>query len=713
MKKISYILFSLIVLFSAGCQHNDIMKADEEQSEVKGEVRVRFSTDIPEYKTVTTRANGGVDDMYLLVFDDNGNFIARRQATLSNQTTSSGKFEATLPSSTNPRTVHFISNFDWTGLNDNMIMGANEASVVALLNTTDHVFWARHELANGISETSFNGVTIPMLRNFAKITVENSATGFVYEGFTIHKSPTSGTVAPFNTTTAQFAEHSVIEPLGLTLADAQVGNISIGEKYLFERKNKSASTITTVIVKGKFQGGSSTYYKIDLIDANRVRYDLERNHHFKVIIENVQKDGFSNFNDALQGASHNNTILDPVIEKYPIISDGTSKLEVEKTLVILNNSGQDMSVWVKYFPNASSSTVNNSGLNVSLVDNDGGALVDGSLSFNPSTGVITATASSSIPGNIGTALIMVSQGELARTIRVILQPPYSFSPITINNANPAYLNNAQNTNASLRFTIPSDVPEELFPLPINIYTNGLYPASSGLQMFVEQGVIRYVYTATSTGVQTVGFKTNNTGVGEIVSLNANYFEDGSVSYSTSGVSYFGTIRYGGTNVPANANVSSSHGTISVTSPGNYSFVPPTSGANNTQVTITYDMVSGGYTERYQATTTLGALKTTGTALNLTMKEYVFKGDVKYRGGFLGGYIDVPNNATVSVSQLITGSTFVVSPAGKYTFTIPASSSPNMNANRTFSYTTTGLGGRTYSVSRSLNDLKTNPNLNLN
>lgn len=708
MKKISYILFSLIVLFSAGCQHNEFMMADEEQSEVKGEVRVRFSTDIPEYKTVTTRANGGVDDMYLLVFDDNGNFIARRQATLSNQTTSSGTFEATLPSSDNPRTVHFISNFDWTGLNDNMIMGSNEASVVALLNTTDHVFWARHELANGISETSFNGVIIPMLRNYAKITVENSASDFVYEGFTIHKSPTSGTVAPFNTTTAQFAEHSIIEPLGLTLADAQVGNISTNEKYLFERKNKSASTITTVIVKGKFQGGSSTYYKIDLIDANRVRYDLERNHHFKVIIENVQKDGFSNFNDALQGASHNNTILDPVIEKYPIISDGTSKLEVERTLVILNNSGQGMSVWAKYFPNASNNTVDNTGLNVSLVDNDG-ALANGSLSFNASTGVITATAATLVPGSSGTALIMVSKGELARTIRVILQPAYSFLPVTINNANPSYLSNAQNTNASLQFTIPSDVPEELFPLPINIYTNGLYPASSGLQMFVEQGVIRYLYTATSTGVQTVGFKTNNTGVGEIVSLNANYFEDGSVIYSTSGTSYYGSIRYGGANVPANANVSSSHGTISVTSPGNYSFVPPASGGNNTQVTITYDMVSGGYTERYQATTTLGVLKTSGTALNLTMKEYVFKGDITYYRAILGNS-NVPNNATVAVSQSISGSTFDVSPAGKYTFTIPASSNPNMNANRTFSYT---RSGSTYSVSRSLNNLKTSPNLNLN
>ncbi len=72
----------------------------------------------------------------------------------------------------------------------------------------------------------------------------------------------------------------------------------------------------------------------------------------------MTKEGYTSFTDALEGASHNNTALDPIIEKYPIISDGVSKLQVEKTLIIITEPNKPISVWANYYPDLNSNTIN-------------------------------------------------------------------------------------------------------------------------------------------------------------------------------------------------------------------------------------------------------------------------------------------------------------------------------------------------------------------
>lgn len=525
MSKIIKAISLICLIIIAGCSQDVIIIPDQQIQEGE-EVAVSFNTIIPEFKTVVTRANGGVNDMYVLVFDENGNYIARRQATLSNQTETGGTFIVQLPSSSNSRIVHFISNYDWSGFND--IAGLNEATVVALLSTSNTTFWSRVELENGISSTSFSGLTVNLLRNQAKISVVNEADELTFNGFTIHNKPSKGSVAQYSSTTG-FEEGVITEPLDMTLIPAQSSDISTDEKYLFERKNAYATDITTVIVRGNYNG-QQYYYKIDLIDSEKNRYDIERNYHYIVKIKTVTRAGYTSFNDALEGASHNNTALDPIIEKYPIISDGISKLEVEKTLVILTKPNQQFSVWAKYFPEISNTSFNNSGVSVTLQSGNT-SIVEGSLNFNPTTGNITATGLSQIPEETGNARIVVSKGDLARTIRVVLRTPFSFSPVTINDQNPGLVADGQSSQATLKFNIPDDFPDDLFPLPIRIYTNGLYPASTGLEMVVEGSQIHYIYRATQRGIQTINFKTNKSGNAETVAIKADYFADGSIAYN--------------------------------------------------------------------------------------------------------------------------------------------------------------------------------------
>ena len=611
------LLFCMIVV--ASCSR-DAITIPEQHVQEGEEILVSFTASIPEFKRVITRANGGVNDMYLLVFDENGNYIAKRQATLSNQTETGGTFTAQLPSSSNKRIVHFISNYDWTGFSDTG--GLNEASVVALLSTDNVTFWSRVELNSGISSTCFEGINVELLRNQAKISVINEAAELTYNGFTIHNTPTKGSVAPYSLATG-FAIGTLIEPLDITLNTALLSDITNDEKYLFERKNASATEITTVIIKGIYED-QEYFYKIDLIDADKNRYDIERNYHYIVKIKTVTRSGYINFNDALEGASHNNTALDPIIEKYPIISDGISKLEVEKTLVILTKPNQQFSVWAKFYPEISNDTFDNTGVTVSI--QPGNTSFDGSsLNFNSSTGTITATGLGQLPEESGNARIVVTKGDLARTIRVVLRKPFTFDPVTINNLSPAGLPSGQSQNATLRFHIPDDFPEDLFPLPIKIYTQGLYAAATGLEMLVEGDQIHYIYRATQSGEQTVEFKTNKSNNEEVVALKADYFADGMILYHPNTIKINGTIQYNRryyswlswrnewSNVSNNATVTISGitGASIVVSPtGQYTFTVPYT-TDNPNITFTYSN-SG---ETYIQQISLSDLKT-NTAIRL-------------------------------------------------------------------------------------------------
>lgn len=708
-------LICLIII--AGCSQDVIIIPDQQIQEGE-EVAVSFNTIIPEFKTVVTRANGGVNDMYVLVFDENGNYIARRQATLSNQTETGGTFIVQLPSSSNSRIVHFISNYDWSGFND--IAGLNEATVVALLSTSSTTFWSRVELENGISSTSFSGLTVSLLRNQAKISVVNEADELTFNGFTIHNKPSKGSVAQYSSTTG-FEEGVITEPLDMTLIPAQSSDISTDEKYLFERKNAYATDITTVIVRGNYNG-QQYYYKIDLIDLEKNRYDIERNYHYIVKIKTVTRAGYTSFNDALEGASHNNTALDPIIEKYPIISDGISKLEVEKTLVILTKPNQQFSVWAKYFPEIDSETVDNSGVTVSIQSGNT-SIVGSSLNFDSNTGVISATGLGQLPLEQGEARIIVTKGDLARTIRVVLRTPFSFDPITINNQNPGLIPDDQSSDATLKFNIPNDFPDDLFPLLIEIHTQGLYPAATGLEMVVESGQIHYIYRATQRGEQTINFKTNRSDNSETVTLKADYFADGAVSYSRITV-FQGNITYGNNNnIPNNATVTASTGSITIPSTGIYSYAPPSNYNVDTQVNLEYvnevaSNTSGGswfdpginqsFHEYYSATSTIGHMYDNGD-LNLVIDRFIVTGRIRYTTSTNNNYNNlqnVPNGATLTVAGTA-GANGVMLSAQRYQLNIPGTAADNATIRVTYR-----TSGTDYYVDTTVGALRSNQYMQL-
>jgi hypothetical protein len=367
-------------------------------------------------------------------------------------------------------------------------------------------------------------------------------------------------------------------------------------------------------------------------------------------------------------------------------------------LVILTKPNQQFSVWAKYFPEISNTTFNNSGVSVTLQSGNT-SIVGGSLNFNPTTGNITATGLSQIPEEPGNARIVVSKGDLARTIRVVLRTPFSFSPVTINDQNPGLVADGQSSQATLKFNIPDDFPDDLFPLPIRIYTNGLYPAAAGLEMVVEGSQIHYIYRATQKGIQTINFKTNKSGNAETLSIKADYFADGAIAYN-SFIVFKGNIKYGSNNnVPNTATVTASTGSITIPSTGIYSYAPPSNYNVDTQVNLEYvnqvaSNTSGGgwfdpginqsFHEYYSATSTIGHMYDNGD-LNLVIDRFIVTGRIRYTTSTNNNYNNlqnVPNGATLTVAGTA-GANGVMLSAQRYQLTIPGTASNNSTIRVTY------------------------------
>lgn len=227
MKRIyTYILVMLSMCVA--CQRVDLPEeilVENPIGVVGKKVQVEFST--AELLNVETKAiidpSVGIHTMHLVLFDENGMLVEVCEATLhadsDHDDHASGRFyTVTLTTTDKPRIVHFIANCPV----DQIIYG-HEASVIGNMyvdkNDSEHrteyetSYWARIEVPYILVEektendkvvTSLHNTIInkfrhvPLLRNYAEITVTNLDPNFQFDGYTIYNVIDRGTIAPYN-----------------------------------------------------------------------------------------------------------------------------------------------------------------------------------------------------------------------------------------------------------------------------------------------------------------------------------------------------------------------------------------------------------------------------------------------------------------------------------------------------------------------------------
>lgn len=456
------LLAALGLVFS--CQRVELPEEDvvtSPEEGVFGKATISFSAmlpSIPQTKamgdTPLGSANNDIKSMHLVIFDQNGMLVETCEATLAETSDThkdvpTGKqdedgnditvdhlyeteFTVTVTMTDQPRIIHFIANCPV----DQVIYG-HETSVIGNMyvekdndaGTPETAYWARVEVSDLIIEDTETNTPhfknedvanafrcVPMLRNFAQITVTNAANidagdhTFVYEGFTLYNTVDIGTVAPYNSKSGEF--QSFINPNtglkykypdlmeltypyeGHALAAAELNQAlevnpeyansnndelkykwyTSGESfYMYERKisvktdeesmwNESPPHL---IIKGKFDG-KTTYYKVDLVykiiedgDAREIKYyNIFRNFKYQFTITKVEAKGYDSVEEAIRGATSNNLAGSSTTSKFTNISDKSGRLWVSYTSKILVTD-EDITLYYRYEPELGSGNFNN------------------------------------------------------------------------------------------------------------------------------------------------------------------------------------------------------------------------------------------------------------------------------------------------------------------------------------------------------------------
>lgn len=397
MKRILYILLSLLWMVSC----NEEVMQSPVVSETGDKVTYTLSLSVPEAQQVIGRALGEWNmasaesvPLQLVVFDANQFFVEAVDAVYQSNNGEEVFFQATLSATEEKRIVHFILNSPKAS---SAYPFGMEHELIGQLTTDNQIpaYWQRLEFPNGTAvygkdENGFVTVSasteaqsrmtkIPMIRNFAKITVESKDDNFTLKEFTVINTWDRGTVAPYNQTggTGAFTSFHTENNTGRTYAaitgegyegatptDAVLMNAEAGSAtfispsvpfYMYERRNTYDNTNPTptsfMLVKGTY-AGEDYYYKIDLIyekfnsSGQMQYYNVLRNFHYHVIINGVNGYGYETAEEAANRVANNNLSNSIDIRDFTnIAATVDNRLFVSYTDTTLVNTGM---IQVKY-----------------------------------------------------------------------------------------------------------------------------------------------------------------------------------------------------------------------------------------------------------------------------------------------------------------------------------------------------------------------------
>ena len=341
---VKYIFIVLCLLVS--CQRAELedTSSDVPKDETSlGKATISFSVNVP-VPEVSTKAMGDnpiddIENLYLIVFDENGYFVEACEAELvgDSDTThvedetnlehkNERNYTVTLSLTDQKRIIHFIANCP-----ADQIRYGNEYEVISNMYVTkgqaiETAYWYRVQVpyillkdnnVNLKDEIREKLTCVPLLRNYTQITVKRG-TGltddeFKLESFAVYNTINVGTVAPYNKSGQTFQMFYDADGLytydellelgyeGHALARATLDNTLVDESpantdfidpeapfYMYERKisvhtseeDKWDESPAHIIIKGKYnKSETSTYYKLDLVRKVGTGTDIDNQYY--------------------------------------------------------------------------------------------------------------------------------------------------------------------------------------------------------------------------------------------------------------------------------------------------------------------------------------------------------------------------------------------------------------------------------------------------
>ena len=522
------------------------------------EVTLSMSVTVPGME-VATRAlgeygytDGSHPSLWVVVFDEQGYLVEYAKA--SGQESLGGKnenyktkFQVVLHATSEPRILHFIANY----AKDLLLTPGHESSVIGGMTVNkgadnEDVYWQRKVLPGGINNNetyiSNNFTEIPLVRNFARISVENKASNFTLTGFYVLNVPTSGTVAPYSN--GAFAVYPQISytalvnggngyignmPSGFenndddfytnTTENSKNGNITFVDAgssfYMYENRYVGkARPITSVLIKGKFGSETAeTYYRADIITAVNASKGLAdychilRNFEYKLVINSVDAAGRTTVKEAIEATANNNLVAAVEIADLTNVTIGGAALYVSyvsKTLV----SDSEIELKYKYIPDIKNSPNVTANGDIKLDNIEGGAVIDYYSVANVDVdGWRTITITPKSPGarTLEQTITLYNQAtKIARKVTYTLRQKDNMTV----ECEPGSVASVVGTPVVVNIKIPQDLNPNIFPLEFAIEANTTAANNSSLKQYISPA--KSENTSVRTG-ETIVTETNTNG----------------------------------------------------------------------------------------------------------------------------------------------------------------------------------------------------------
>ena len=347
------IVLAMMAATWMGCSQDEVIvdcdvKINSAQ-ESESDIPVSLNLSIPDPIQVTSRdVTETVGDFTVLCFDKNGNALTKLPAT-----DKAGTLTVKIPNAT--RAMHVFANQDSIPFVKGM--SEDDERLTNLAATADKmVYWGRIEVPTDTTSTAdvkkwwANPRNIRLLRNQAKVEVANkNSKEFTLLGYTVVNTYTTGMAIPYYAAAEGAYPTNAVKDFtpAFSLDDwkatkyvhvpanaEQVTDKTLHTKgaiYVYETSAESEKPASIIIYGyNNAEPDNKKYWRVEFADANRVKYDIRRNHCYKLSIEGHILNGYAAFDDALNG--------DPVGIKVDVAEEVTAIKNSEFSMTVENTS---------------------------------------------------------------------------------------------------------------------------------------------------------------------------------------------------------------------------------------------------------------------------------------------------------------------------------------------------------------------------------------